>query len=242
MRLLSHNLWPCAEFADRRGDARLQLFGFADRVKLAVTWERRVVLMPTGRFCVRCSERQGTDFTNLGGPMGLIARTAIVVTAALPLAFGLPGTASAAGSADVSYAFTANGSTVTNTITNNSGAALTCLTALAPAPGGTLPPVEDVLANGQTLGSSGEIQGGVTAQPVPDIPNGTYVVLATCSRSGTDPAMWVSKYPGIEATLAQFPMPGFTVEEASRVVTVPAGQASGPLPDLSSLLGSGSAN
>ena len=145
----------------------------------------------------------------------------------------------------MSYAFTANASTVTNTITNNSGSALTCLTALAPAPGGVLPPVEDVLRNGQTLGSSSEIQPGVTTQSVADIPDGSYAVLATCSRSATDAAMWVSDYPGIEATLAQFPMPGFTVQEASRVVTVPAGptgQTPGSLPELGAPFGSGSAN
>ena len=177
--------------------------------------------------------------------MRLIARTALVTAAAIPLAVGLPGSASAAEKADVSYVYTANASSVTNTITNNSGSPLTCATALAPAPGGVLPPVEDVLRNGQQLGSSGEIQPGITAQVVADIPDGPYVVLATCSRSATDPAMWVSDYPGIEATLAQFPMPGFAVQEASRVITFPAGptgQQPGSLPDPGSLLGSGSAN
>jgi hypothetical protein len=177
--------------------------------------------------------------------MRLMARTALVTAAAIPLVVGLPGSASAAGQTDVNYVFTANGSTVTNTITNNSGSALTCSTSLAPAPGGVLPPVEDVLRNGQQLGSSGEIQPGLTAQVVADIADGPYVVLATCARSATDPAIWVSNYPGIEATLAQFPMPGFTVQEASRVITFPAGptgQEPGSLPDVGSLLGSGSAN
>lgn len=177
--------------------------------------------------------------------MRLTTRIALVTAAAIPLAVGLPASAGAAGQADVSYVFTANASSVTNTITNNSGSPLTCLTALSPAPGGVLPPVEDVLRNGQQLGTSGEIQPGVTGQTVADIPDGPYVVLATCSRSDTDPAMWVSDYPGIEATLAQFPMPGFTVQEASRVITFPAGptgQGPGSLPDLGSLFGSGSAN
>ncbi len=176
--------------------------------------------------------------------MRLIARTALVAVASAPLALAAIGPASAAEPTAVSYTFTVSGSTVTNTITNNAGSSLTCATSLAPAPGGVLPPVADVLQNGQTLYASGEIQPGVTAQSVTAIPDGTYVVLATCASSGTDAAMWVSDYPGIEETLRAFPTPAFTVQQASPVVTIPGASTNpnpGTLPDLGSLFGSGSA-
>lgn len=177
--------------------------------------------------------------------MRLIARTALVAAMSGPLALASLGPASAAEPTAVSYAFALSGSTVTNTITNNAGSSLTCSTSLAPAPGGVLPPVEDVLRNGQTLYTSGEAPSGVTTRSVTEIPDGTYVVLATCTSDGTDAAMWVSDYPGIEETLRAFPTPAFTVQQASPVITIPGGTpphpAPGILPDLRSLFGSGSA-
>ncbi len=176
--------------------------------------------------------------------MRLIARTALVAAATIPLSLVAPGLALSAEPTEVSYAFAVRGSTVTNTITNNSGSALTCATSLAPAPGGVLPPVGDVLGSGQSLYDSGEIQPGGTVQSVTDVPDGSYAVLATCSRGGTDAAMWVSDYPGIEQTLQQFPATAFTVQEASRVLTIPS-SATPPVPggplNLGSLFGSGSA-
>ncbi|MBB3037044.1 hypothetical protein [Hoyosella altamirensis] len=173
-----------------------------------------------------------------------IARTALVAAAAFPLALTSPGLAAAAEPTDVSYAYAVSGSSVTNTITNNSGSVLQCATSLAPAPEGVLPPVEEVLRNGQTLYAVGEVQPGGATQTVSDVPDGTYVVLATCSSDDTDPAMWVSDYPGIEETLQLFPATAFTVQEASRVVTIPGGAptpAEPAVPDLLTLLFSGSA-
>ncbi|MFI6432886.1 hypothetical protein [Rhodococcus oryzae] len=168
--------------------------------------------------------------------MRLISRAALVAAASIPLAAVAPALASAATASDVTYAYTVNGSTVTNTIVNNSGTPLTCATSLAPAPGGVLPPVEDVLQNGQSLGASGEIQPGTVTQTVTDIPDGSYVVLASCGRYDTDPAMWVSAYPGVEEYLKQFPVTAFTVQQESTVVTVPHTNPAGP--DLGAIFGS----
>lgn len=173
--------------------------------------------------------------------MRMIARTTLLAAAAIPLAVAAPAQASAAEATDVTFAFTVSGSTVTNTITNNSGTTLTCGTALSPAPGGVLPPVRDVLSAGQTLYETGEVQPGTTTQSVLDIPDGSYVALASCSRADTDPAMWISDYPGIEDYLEQWPGTEFTVQQTSTVVTVPnvdtapAPPAAATVPDLSEL-------
>ena len=53
--------------------------------------------------------------------------------------------------------------------------------------------------------------------------------LASCGRYDTDPAMWISDYPGLDTVLAQFPNPSFAVQQASPVVTVPG--PSLPLPN-----------
>ncbi len=153
--------------------------------------------------------------------MRMASRAALVAATAIPLAVVAPALASATDASEVTYSFTVDRSTVTNTITNNTGATLTCATALAPAPGGVLPPVADVIAAGQTLYDQGEVQPGVTTQTVAEIPDGTYVILATCGRSDSNPAMWVSDYPGIEDYLKPFQIPTFTVHQASTVVTVP---------------------
>ncbi|MGW0176279.1 hypothetical protein ACWDUM_20835 [Rhodococcus sp. NPDC003322] len=171
--------------------------------------------------------------------MRVITRAALVAAASIPLAVAAPALASAASAGDVSYSYTVNGSTVTNTITNNSGVTLTCATSLAAAPGGVLPPVADVIAGGQTLYDAGEVQPGVSTQVVSDIPDGTYVVLATCGRHDDDPTMWVSAYPGVEEYLAVFPATTFTVEQASTVVSIPSTPpAAGLLPDLGAIFSS----
>ncbi|MFC0450520.1 hypothetical protein [Rhodococcus jostii] len=173
--------------------------------------------------------------------MRMTARTTLLAAAAIPLAIAAAAPASATEAADVTYAFTVTGSTVTNTITNNTGATIGCTTSLAPAPSGVLPPVDDVLRNGQSLYQQDDIPPGTTTQSVTDVPDGSYVALASCGSEGTDPAMWVSDYPGIERYLAQFPMTAYTVQQASTVVTVPdvasapAPPAADIVPDLSDL-------
>lgn len=169
----------------------------------------------------------------------LSTRTALVAATTLPLAVAAPALASAADASDVTYSYTVDGSTVTNTITNNSGVALTCATALADAPGGVLPPVADAISGGHTLGAAGEVLPGTSNQIVTDIP-GSYVVLATCSRQDSEPTMWVSAYPGIEEYLTAFPATAYTVERASTVVTIAGDETTPPslLPDLGALFGS----
>lgn len=161
--------------------------------------------------------------------MRSITRAALVGAATLPLAMATPTLASASTAADVSFAYTASGSTVTNTITNNSGGPLHCGTLLGNAPGGVLPPVEDTLRAGQTIGTTGEIPTGTNAQVVTDIPDGSYVVLATCTSSGEATSMWISDYPGIEPYLTVFPYAVYTVQQASWVVTIPSTDA--PIPE-----------
>lgn len=56
--------------------------------------------------------------------MHSITRAALIGAAALPLAMAAPSLASASTAADVTFAYSASGSTVSNTITNNSGGAL----------------------------------------------------------------------------------------------------------------------
>ena len=168
--------------------------------------------------------------------MRSITRAALIGAAALPLAMAAPTLASASTASDVSFAYTASGSTVTNTITNNSGGPLYCATLLGDAPGGVLPPVEDTLRAGQTIGMSGEILPGTTDQVVTDVPDGSYVVLATCTSSGEPTSMWISDYPGVEPYLTAFPYTVYTVEQASWVVTIPS--AGTPTPEASVNFGS----
>lgn len=168
--------------------------------------------------------------------MRSITRAALVGAATLSLAMAAPALASASTAADVSFAYTASGSTVTNTITNNSGGPLHCGTLLGNAPGGVLPPVEDTLRAGQTIGTTGEIPAGTTAQVVTDIPDGSYVVLATCTSSGEATSMWISDYPGIEPYLTVFPYTVYTVQQASWVVTIPNTDA--PIPETGVNFGS----
>jgi hypothetical protein len=176
--------------------------------------------------------------------MRMTARTTFLAAAAIPLTIATAAPASAAEATDVTYAFSVTGSTVTNTITNNTGDTIGCTTSLAPAPGGVLPPVDDVLRSGQSLYRQGDIPPGITTQSVTDVPDGSYVALASCGREGNDPAMWVSDYPGIEQYLIQFPMTAYTVQQASTVVTVPsiatppAGVLIPDLSDLGTLFGS----
>lgn len=71
--------------------------------------------------------------------------------ATLPLVLAAPSLASASTATDVTFAYSASGSTVSNTITNNSGGALQCSTSLGDAPGGVLPTIEDKMGPGKTI-------------------------------------------------------------------------------------------
>ncbi len=155
--------------------------------------------------------------------MRLITRAAFVTAASIPLVLATSGAASAAEATDVTYAFDVEGSTLTNTITNNSGAPLTCTTTAALAPEGELPPVEEL--TDQTLIDNGTIEPGVSAQTVSELPDGTYVALATCVGEGEEGALWVSDYPAIDETLELFPNESFAVGETSPVIVVPADTA-----------------
>ncbi|MFE7415934.1 hypothetical protein [Rhodococcus sp. NPDC057529] len=169
--------------------------------------------------------------------MRTIARSTLLAAATIPLAIAAA-PASAAEATDVTYAFGVDGSTVTNTITNNTGTTIGCTTSLALAPDGVLPPIAEVVGPGQSLYQQDDIPPGTTTQSVLDVPDGSYVALASCSRSDTDPALWVSDYPGVEQFLVQFPMPAYTVEQASSVVIVPSVAAAPPavaIPDASDL-------
>lgn len=161
--------------------------------------------------------------------MRSITRAALITAAAVPLAVTVPGLAAAADASEVTYAFGVDGHSVTNTITNNTGGVLTCATSLAPAPGGVLPPISEVLSAGQSLFAQSDIEPGVTVHTVIDVPDGSYVTLASCGNADAT-AMWVSDYPGIGETLALFPLESFTVEQASTVVTVPAETPALPAP------------
>lgn len=153
--------------------------------------------------------------------MRIFARTTGVSAAAALLLLVLPASALAAEPGDVTYSFTAVGSSVENTITNNSGSVITCGTSLAPAPDGVLPPVGDVIGNGQSLYTGGEVPAGTTTQVVTDVPAGTYVALASCTLTeGDSTTAWISDYPGLDEFLAQIPWTSYTVEQASAIVTV----------------------
>lgn len=171
--------------------------------------------------------------------MKSINRVVLGACLCAPALLAFPAAASAAGPSDVTYAFAVDGSTVTNTITNNSGNTLTCATSLAPAPGGVLPPVWEVIGPGQTLYSTDPAgQPGVSTQSVTDIPAGTYVALATCGTENVDPAtLWVSDYPGLSEVLATVPWIAYTVQQASPIVTID--ESAPVLPDLGSLPGTG---
>ncbi|SNT52810.1 hypothetical protein [Rhodococcoides kyotonense] len=172
--------------------------------------------------------------------MRTFARAVFVSAAAAPMILAAAGIASAAESTDVTYAFEVDGSTLTNTITNNTGGTLNCTTSVALAPGGELPPIFEL--GGQTIAETGEDLPGVTTQTLTDLPPGSYVALATCWGTAEGSPMWVSDYPGIEQVLAQFPNESFAVQQASTVFDIPGGETAPPaFPDLGELLRSGSA-
>ncbi|MGW8538432.1 hypothetical protein ACWGK5_30325 [Rhodococcus qingshengii] len=152
--------------------------------------------------------------------MRVITRAAFLAAAAIPLSVAAPALASAADADDVSFAYAVDGSTVTNTITNNSETPLTCATSLGLAPGGVLPPVEVVLSGGQSFYDQGVVAPGTTTQVVTDVPDGSYVVLASCGSDGSNPSIWVSDYPGIEGYLSLLPYTPYVVQQASAVVTI----------------------
>ncbi|KSZ56402.1 hypothetical protein Z045_23535 [Rhodococcus pyridinivorans KG-16] len=159
--------------------------------------------------------------------MRSIIRTAVLTAAVAAFTVTTPAIGSAADAGEVSYAFGVAGTDVTNTITNTTGGVLTCTTSLAPAPGGMLPPIWEVTGPGQTLYASGQVQPGTTTQTVTEVPDGSYVALATCVNADNT-AMWASDYPGIGEILALFPLTAFAVQQSSAVVTVPT-DTRGPL-------------
>ena len=163
--------------------------------------------------------------------MRSIIRTAGLTAAVAAFTVAAPAIGSAADAGEVGYAFGVDGTNVTNTITNTTGGVLTCTTSLAPAPGGVLPPISEVTGPGQTLYASGQVQPGTTTQTVTEVPDGSYVALATCVNADNT-AMWASDYPGIGDILALFPLTAFAVQQSSTVVTVPTEVPAPLVPEL----------
>ncbi|MFI7166771.1 hypothetical protein ACIBM3_30365 [Rhodococcus erythropolis] len=160
--------------------------------------------------------------------MRVITRAAFPAAGAIPLSLATPALAAAADADDVTFAYAVDGSTVTNTITNNSETPLTCATSLGLAPGGVLPPVEVILSGGQSFYDQGVVAPGATTQVITDVPDGSYVVLVSCGSDGDNPSMWVSAHPGIEGYLSLLPYTSYVVQQASSVITIPAPVLSPP--------------
>ena len=166
-------------------------------------------------------------------------RALTIASACTTLALVAPTSAFAAEAEDITFSFAVDGTSVTNTITNSSGTVIGCGTSLAPAPNGVLPPVLEVIGNGQSLYANGDTQPGQTVQTITDVPAGSYVALASCtSVDGDTTTAWISDYPGLDEFLSGLPWTSHKVEQSSTVVTV---EPSAPAPDLGSLLDSGSA-
>ena len=83
-----------------------------------------------------------------------------------------------------------------------------------------MPPVEVILSGGQSFYDQGVVAPGTTTQVVTDVPDGSYVVLASCGSDGSNPSMWVSDYLGIEGYLSLLPYTSYVVQQASAVVTI----------------------
>ncbi|OZC85671.1 hypothetical protein CH274_02055 [Rhodococcus sp. 06-418-5] len=148
-------------------------------------------------------------------------RTLTIATACATLALAAPTSALAAEPGDITFSFAVDGTSVTNTITNTSGTVIGCGTSLAPAPNGILPPVGEVIGNGQSLYTNGDTQPGTTVQTIADVPAGSYVVLASCtSTEGETTTAWISDYPGLDEFLTPLPWTSYKVQQESTVVTV----------------------
>lgn len=91
-----------------------------------------------------------------------------------------------------------------------------------------MPPVEVILSGGQSFYDQGVVAPGTITQVVTDVPEGSYVVLASCGSDGSNPSMWVSDYFGIEGHLSVLPYTSYVVQQASAVVTIPASVLSPP--------------
>ena len=100
-------------------------------------------------------------------------RTLTIASACTTLALVAPASALAAEPEDITFSFAVDGTSVTNTITNSSGTVIGCGTSLAPAPNGVLPPVLEVIGNGQSLYTNGDTQPGSTVQTITDVPAGS---------------------------------------------------------------------
>nr|WP_296770895.1 hypothetical protein [Rhodococcus sp. (in: high G+C Gram-positive bacteria)] len=173
-------------------------------------------------------------------------RTIAIAGGSAFLLLAAPLSAHAAEPDDVAFSFAVTASGVTNTISNASGVDLLCTTSLASTVDGVLPPVDEVIQNGPTLYASGQSAPGNSTQEVTDVPAGSYVVLASCALTeGDATTVWISDYPGLDEYLTPLPWTSHIVQQASPVVTI-AGDPTPPnpveLPDLGSIIGSGSAN
>ena len=167
-------------------------------------------------------------------------RTFTIASACTTLALVAPMSALAAEPEDITFSFAVTGSSVVNTITNSSGTVIGCGTSLAPAPDGVLPPVGEVIGNGQSLYTNGDTQPGTTVQTITDVPAGSYVALASCtSVDGDTTTAWISDYPGLDEFRTGLPWTSHRVEQSSTVVTVEPNIST---PDLGSILDSGSAS
>ncbi|MGW6377880.1 hypothetical protein ACWFRB_17655 [Rhodococcus sp. NPDC055112] len=172
--------------------------------------------------------------------MRLTARAALIAAASIPLAVVAPAQASAASAGDFTFAYTVNGSTVTNTITNNSGITQACSTVVTPAPGGVLPPVKDAVVDRPHQYTTDTVDPGTATQTVTDIPDGTYVVWAACGLGSGPTTFWVSDYPGLVDHMADI-HPGktvFPVQQKATIVTVGDSEGSGSLADIGAIFGS----
>nr|NIL81989.1 hypothetical protein [Rhodococcus kroppenstedtii] len=174
--------------------------------------------------------------------MRSMAKLGAAAAGSVGIVFALPSVASAADGSEVSFSYSAEGSTISNAITNTTDSTLRCSTSLEPAPDGVLPPLDTIL--GQDIFTGGDVPPGTTTQQLTDVPDGSWAVLVTCSNPGSEsPATWLSDYPGVEdyLTRLQFPTPWFAVDQASTVLTVPApasGDTGSPLDGLSDAFGS----
>ncbi|AQA25041.1 hypothetical protein BTZ20_3886 [Rhodococcus sp. MTM3W5.2] len=171
--------------------------------------------------------------------MRLTSRAALIAAVSIPLAVVAPTQASAASAGDVTFAYTVNGSTVTNTITNNSGATQACTTAVTPAPGWVLPPAADVFVDQPFLYTTDAVDPGTVTHTVTDIPDGTYVVWAACGLGTGPTTFWISDYPGLTDYMTRFPdRTVFPVQQKATVVTLPRLEGSGSLADIGAIFGS----
>ena len=102
-----------------------------------------------------------------------------------------------------------------------------------------LPPAEDVFGGQPPRYTTGLIEPGTATQTVTDIPDGSYVIWASCGYGTTPNTLWISDYPGIADYLARFPQNTvFPAPREATIVTVPSPESSGSLADIGAIFGS----